>query len=253
MDDETSKKISEEIERIMKNVRPGIDSLIKATEKSTATVKSIAEPLLEYVEIYRNNINKHSKIIEVFIQSQYLILSNFTGNQQCVIDVALISDSNYSNLKVDDYLTRNMDKILNDSKGLLTTEKQHQMFDDSIKLLNSELYEPCVILLLVLIENLINEITQYKHSKLGSSLGDIAKRLKSNNGYPSMKDISKFTIIKSLDISLEILYKNYNFKIDPEPKNISRHYILHGRSVSNKSKIDCLKIYSIIYGLLVTS
>ena len=36
-----------------------------------------------------------------------------------------------------------------------------------------------------------------------------------------------------------------------EPKGLNRHWIAHGRSTRKKTKLDCVKMINLIYGLLL--
>ena len=36
-----------------------------------------------------------------------------------------------------------------------------------------------------------------------------------------------------------------------EPKGLNRHWIAHGRATRKKTKLDCVKMINLIYGLLL--
>ena len=38
---------------------------------------------------------------------------------------------------------------------------------------------------------------------------------------------------------------------DPEPKILNRHWIMHGRSLRRKTKLDCVKMIRFIYGIIL--
>lgn len=58
-------------------------------------------------------------------------------------------------------------------------------------------------------------------------------------GLTFQKTIESFTIPVSFD--------------EKEPKGLNRHWIAHGRSLRKKTKLDCVKLIHLIYGLILIS
>ena len=54
------------------------------------------------------------------------------------------------------------------------------------------------------------------------------------------------TFEKTLD-----LFSSTSSFASKEPKYLNRHWIAHGRSLHKKTKLDCIKMINLIYGLLL--
>lgn len=50
--------------------------------------------------------------------------------------------------------------------------------------------------------------------------------------------------------TMELFSTNFDFKGE-EPKELNRHWIMHGRSRRRKTEHDCVKLIYFIYGILL--
>lgn len=67
---------------------------------------------------------------------------------------------------------------------------------------------------------------------------------------PDEDAVKIYALLITFDV-IEIFCKRQGtFGVDPEPSNLNRHYILHGRSEKQFSEIDCLKLFNFIFALL---
>ncbi|MBR0206860.1 MAG: hypothetical protein IJQ45_08995 [Clostridia bacterium] len=64
------------------------------------------------------------------------------------------------------------------------------------------------------------------------------------------KEYALATFLFTFENSISLFTKTVDFK-EKEPKGLNRHWIAHGQSRRKKTKLDCVKIINMIYGLLL--
>ena len=63
-------------------------------------------------------------------------------------------------------------------------------------------------------------------------------------------EFSVFALLITFRETMESFSHNSDFK-KKEPKNLNRHWIMHGRSRRRKTKLDCIKTIRFIYGIIL--
>lgn len=63
-------------------------------------------------------------------------------------------------------------------------------------------------------------------------------------------EYAMITFAMTLEKTLDSFSANSDFEGE-EPKGLNRHWIAHGRSTRKKTKLDCVKMINLIYGLLL--
>jgi metal-dependent hydrolase (beta-lactamase superfamily II) len=63
-------------------------------------------------------------------------------------------------------------------------------------------------------------------------------------------EFSVFALLITFRETMESFSRNSDFK-KKEPKNLNRHWIMHGRSRRRKTKLDCIKTIRFIYGIIL--
>ena len=64
------------------------------------------------------------------------------------------------------------------------------------------------------------------------------------------REISIFSLLSTFQKSMAIFGADSDFH-KPEPKNLNRHWIAHGRSYRKKTKLDCVKLIHMLYAIIL--
>ena len=59
-----------------------------------------------------------------------------------------------------------------------------------------------------------------------------------------------FSLFYTFNKTVEIFTANSDFH-GKEPKGLNRHWIAHGRSRRKKTKLDCVKLINLVYGIIL--
>ena len=86
-------------------------------------------------------------------------------------------------------------------------------------------------------------------SRLGPRINAIKQKL-DNDELLNYDEYATITLAMTLEKTLDSFSAPSDFK-GKEPKGLNRHWIAHGRSTRKKTKLDCVKMINLIYGLLL--
>lgn len=98
-------------------------------------------------------------------------------------------------------------------------------------------------------DGLLTDISGNPTSRLGPRIDVIKKKL-DNDEFLDNDEYAMLTLALTLEKTLDSFSAPSDFK-GKEPTGLNRHWIAHGRSTRKKSKIDCVKMINLIYGLLL--
>ena len=150
-------------------------------------------------------------------------------------------------IKRDNFLTlhKTIDKCCTHS----LMKKRFRLFDQSVKAFENGYSDLAVIGFTSVFDGLLADVSKNPMSSLKPRVNVIITKLENNecldqNEYASLA--FAITYYKTV-ISFS---ENSDFS-GQEPKCLNRHWIAHGRSTRKKTKLDCVKMINLIYGLLL--
>ena len=79
---------------------------------------------------------------------------------------------------------------------------------------------------------------------------EIIKKKLNEHSVLDHDEYAMLTLACTLEKTLASISKRYDFD-GKEPKGLNRHWIAHGRTTRKKTKLDCVKMINLIYGLLL--
>lgn len=79
---------------------------------------------------------------------------------------------------------------------------------------------------------------------------NVIKRKLDNDELLNHDEYATITLAITLEKTMDSFSAPSDFK-RKEPKGLNRHWIAHGRSTRKKTKLDCVKMINLIYGLLL--
>ncbi|MBR7033051.1 MAG: hypothetical protein IKI03_05420 [Clostridia bacterium] len=240
------------------------DKIVYYHELANSAVKKLEQfhealrPLVEAVE--KNGI---THFLQVFAEkTHYVVAIKKLGDAQFV-QWSYLSEGFLEEI----YLSNNVNKTLR----LFVIKKNYRILDETIeKTRNSpsmknhlRLYNESIQAFLnglndvavngftSVFDGLLTEVSNNTTHKLKERITPIVNKLKDlyaldNEEYAIVTLI--FTFSKATD-----LFSSFTDFSEKEPSWLNRHWIAHGRSVRKKTKIDCVKMVFMIYGLLLIS
>lgn len=98
-------------------------------------------------------------------------------------------------------------------------------------------------------DGLLSEITSIRSPGLKCRIKIINDKLEKDEVLEH-DEYAMLALVLTLKDTLESFSANSDFS-NPEPYGLNRHWIAHGRSIKKKTKLDCVKLINLIYGLLL--
>ena len=199
-----------------------------------ASIKKNA-PLLERIRL--NFI-----FLELAKKNQLVIVWNTTDAERDYI----ISSENpqaalFNVFKKNDYTLLN--SIISSTKesGSIPSHAM-SIYDEAVKAYFAHLYNPCIMALFPIIDNLLTKITQNHNTSFDARLKSIEQ---------SMQAFS-FTAFTYTVLGVMFSFsRQSDFKNGTEPNELNRHWLLHGRSTRKVSSEDCIKVFCFILALTI--
>jgi hypothetical protein len=145
----------------------------------------------------------------------------------------------------DFYVGRELKQICRNISNILGGSAQQTIFDECVKAYENNLYSACLTTLITVLEGFI--------STFGDDPQDVRvmrvckfyadEELKKKNNIKSLCWLSIYEFTKSL-------YEKSDFT-QPEPSEVNRHWVLHGRTERTAGKTDCIRVFNALSTLVI--
>ena len=127
--------------------------------------------------------------------------------------------------------------------------KHKKVFSQAIMAYREKKNDLAIIGLLVVIDGLLTDVSGNFGTNIITRAKAVIEKVEENEIICN-NDIIPMTLAITFQRTMESLSESTSFT-GKEPKNLNRHWILHGRSYRRKTKLDCIKILNFIYGILL--
>lgn len=174
------------------------------------------------------------------------------------IDILVSTDdvNGYLASKIEDNSFIDYDEIFNEilsSDFISTVDKV--LLQQSIEAMKKELFDLALVGIMVVIDDVLTNITNDATTSIGKRLRIIEKKLEDLLDEEwkeiSDRDITVIGMYITWTESLNAFNEHSNFnKPESEPQKLNRHWTLHGRKTGFANKLDCCKIINLLYGLI---
>lgn len=111
---------------------------------------------------------------------------------------------------------------------------------------NSEL---AILGFISIIDGLLSDVSNDTTPKIFQRADAILRKIEEDEDIDN-DEFSVFALLITFRETMESFSHNSDFK-KKEPKNLNRHWIMHGRSRRRKTKLDCIKTIRFIYGIIL--
>ena len=202
------------------------------------SIQSALKPIVEAIEQYR------PKVAEI---GQALL--------QATRPLSAIRKMGEAQFVFWDYMTEEFVDEIVDNKTIDKTlssavmQKHKRLYSQSVNAFRSGDSDLAVTGFTSVFDGLLADTSGNPTSRLGPRINAIKQKL-DNDELLNHDEYATITLAMTLEKTLDSFSAPSDFK-GKEPKGLNRHWIAHGRSTRKKTKLDCVKMINLIYGLLL--
>lgn len=247
---------------------PDFSHLTESIRKAQEMIRSVAAAMLRTQELFRpivEGVERYKKQIAsafagIAKLARPLNAIRIMGETQFVywdvMDSQLIDDlieSNNPNKTLRAFVSRNkfayvnntIDKCINNPK----IQKHLRLFSQSVNAFRHGDSDLAVNGFTSVLDGLLSDISGKSTHKLQPRIKAIEEKLETDAVLDN-EEYAMLTLALTFHETMETFSAPAPFD-KKEPKGLNRHWIAHGRSQRKKTKLDCVKLINLIYGLLL--
>lgn len=261
--DKDTKKVIASCNKQFKEYQDLLSDLQKALEPISKKIIALTEPLADFqraLEKEMKLISPYKKCIEILCSYQYVYWKKPDD-----VFIKQINQANNPQVILESNEDKNKDKF---EKILSSLEKceyirNKSLLKETISTFKSGLFNITMVSLCPLLDDLISQISNnsscrfiYTKISLDAKLDDRKRLDKIMNDFNNKLSLKNeywpsFFIIGTLDGIFESFFANAPFDKE-EPDNLNRHWIVHGRTKKEFTKFDCIKLFRLLYAMLIS-
>lgn len=126
---------------------------------------------------------------------------------------------------------------------------QVRVFEQTISAYHNGQYDLATIGLIAMIDSVLSEASRNLTHKPFERCNAIFNKIAHKNALDS-DEYAIMSLGLTYQAMVDTLYKTVPFS-EKEPKNLNRHWIMHGRSKKKKTRLDCIKLINFLYGIIL--
>lgn len=239
-----------------------INEMTRPMLEFTRNFQEMMRPLVESVKKYFDEVNiievgrgiaeafRPLIAIEKLGEAQFVFWDYMTS--ELVDDII---DSDNINKTLSEYIARDNFKAVNDTIEKCNfnpiMKKHLRLYKQSVEAYKKGHTDLAITGFTSVFDGLLSDVSKDDTHKLKQRINIIIEKLEKNE----MLDQDEFSIFVwsiTFKKALDSFSKTVPFD-KKEPKVLNRHWIAHGRSHRKKTKLDCVKMINLIYGLLLAA
>mgnify|MGYP004528549697 FL=1 len=242
--------LSAALSRIQEITRPALEAL--------QNIQSTLQPIVEALEQYKPKV---AEIGQALLQaSRRFSAIRKMGDAQFVFwdymteeYVDAIVGAENINKTLREQLIRDrfsaVNKTIDKTLSSAVMQKHKRLYSQSVNAFRSGDSDLAVTGFTSVFDGLLADTSGNPTSRLGPRINAIKQKL-DNDELLNHDEYATITLAMTLEKTLDSFSAPSDFK-GKEPKGLNRHWIAHGRSTRKKTKLDCVKMINLIYGLLL--
>lgn len=142
-----------------------------------------------------------------------------------------------------------IDETVEKTCSHLKNKQQLRVYRQSVEAFKNDQNDLAVSGFVSVFDGVLSEISKNNTAGFENRVKNVIKRIRRQNVF-GQKDYSVIALGLSLEKTLKSFATHSDFA-GKEPETLNRHWIAHGRSRRKKTKLDCVKMIHLIYGLLL--
>ena len=228
---------------------------IKDDEDAAPLVEALQE-----IQIFRERLDE--AFFPVVELSQSLRIADMMGQEEYVyfdriklnLSENILQSDNIEEalrLYIEEDAYMHADKIIQGCRKELQIDKyKGNVFKQAVSAYENEEYDLAVIGFIAMVDGLLSDVSKDQATtQIGRRTKKILDKLEKKSPIVS-DEYAYLTMLVSFEKAFYVLQLSSDFEKE-EPDNLNRHWIMHGRSTRKKTKLDCIKVIRMIYGILL--
>lgn len=242
--------LSAALSRIQEITRPALEAL--------QNIQSTLQPIVEALEQYKPKV---AEIGQALLQaSRRFSAIRKMGDAQFVfwdymteeyVD-AIVDSENINKTLRKQMIRERFSKVYRTIDKTLSSavmQKHKRLYSQSVNAFRSGDSDLAVTGFTSIFDGLLADTSGNPAASLKPRINVIKHKLE-NDELLDHDEYAMITFAMTLEKTLDSFSANSDFEGE-EPKGLNRHWIAHGRSTRKKTKLDCVKMINLIYGLLL--
>jgi hypothetical protein len=128
-------------------------------------------------------------------------------------------------------------------------KQNKRLFNQAIRAYYNQQYDLSIVGLISVFDGALSVISGEATHRLKKRLDVLTDKIEESESIYN-NDVAEITLGYTFFETIESLYCAKDFSTE-EPANLNRHWIIHGRSLREKTQLDCIKLINVIYGLIL--
>ena len=124
-----------------------------------------------------------------------------------------------------------------------------RLFNQAVRSFKEGNTDLAVVGFVSVIDGLLAVVNDSTSTRISREFKSLVQKLE-NEQVLDDTEYAIFSLFYTFNKTVEIFTANSDFH-GKEPKGLNRHWIAHGRSRRKKTKLDCVKLIKIIYGIIL--
>ena len=240
-------KLFESTERIRKIVQPMVDAVQDLIKPIRVILEQDYSWLVDAAKNY-SWVKEYYEAIEKLGEAQFVCWDYLDDDFVDTINAA----ENINKALRQHILQDKLEKVNETIKKTCAKPKMNKyrrLYDQSVEAFLVGSNELAVTGFTSVFDGLLADISKNPTHKLSPRIGIIKEKLENSKAL-GHDEIAIVTLGITIKATLDSFSAPKPFS-EPEPRELNRHWIAHGRSHKKRTKLDCVKMINLIYGLLL--
>lgn len=224
----------------VQNIQSTLQPIVEALEQYKPKVAEIGQALLQ--------ASRRFSAIRKMGDAQFVFWDYMTEEY---VD-AIVDSENINKTLREQMIRERFSKVYRTIDKTLSSavmQKHKRLYSQSVNAFRSGDSDLAVTGFTSVFDGLLADTSGNPTSRLGPRINAIKQKL-DNDELLNYDEYATITLAMTLEKTLDSFSAPSDFK-GKEPKGLNRHWIAHGRSTRKKTKLDCVKMINLIYGLLL--
>lgn len=259
VDTSAIQRISDDCRDLQLKIAESMRPFIETQENIRRTLDKMYEPMRRLAEI-TNSINesistslapfkKPLRLMQVARRNQTVIWYDLNPKE----DVEFLNSSYLDEIVLEHFLSNDsleLNLIIQKCRTSLQKRLGCIIFEQSIDALDRKAYHAAILCLTSALDGVLTLCSGSDSTSARDRLSLLqTKLLKQDDDSFTAEEINEFWLYSTLFPAIESFNAKAPFE-QLEPNLLNRHWIAHGRTTREYTLIDCIKVLSMIYGML---
>ena len=241
------KKVVDEATEIANTMRDFV-------QKIQGILRPITEAVAQYQSVFSGAIQTLSKASSILNAIRRLGTAQFVCWEymsSSFVDEIVSSENINKTLR--EHFVKEKFRTVNDTiqrcKEYSLMKRHLRVFNQSVEAFQTGNTDLAVIGFTSIIDGLLSDASGSQATSFVKRVSTIMGKLENNEDVDS-DEYALLTLMLTFEKAMNLFANHSNFT-EKEPKELNRHWIMHGRTRRKKTKLDCIKLINMIQGILL--